>query len=279
MVNVSLISPSIKVDLIIWTKNGAGTLDAVLKRINQVIPNEVVNNKFIVDDCSTDKTRYLAWSNGWSVRLNEGHGISDGANTALKYVETDYFCSFEQDVLLSPYWWNRVSRLILGKSKVAAASGLRFLPKNNLCFSIDPYQLTRQGVEDLSGYGKTLDNTIWHTNTLRNLGGFPKMKYAGIDTCLHELFKAEGFGWLVDFNVQSLHLHKGFVNELRHTYFYGLSLPELHSHDWQGLLLKFLKSPISSMKMCLRMRDARLLFAYPYIRLVWLLGYLKGDYP
>ena len=276
----------IKVDLVMWTKNGEKTLGVVLDGINRVIPKEVVNERFIVDDYSTDATRDIAVIKGWDVYFNHGSGISDGANTALSYVQSDFFCSFEQDVLLSDLWWNRISRLVQGKD-VAAACGLRFLPRSNLCFNIDRYQLTRQGTHFMGGYGKTLDNTIWNTHVLRSLGGFPKLKHAGVDNYLSHLIDAKGYKWLVDYDVQSLHLHSGLLNELRRYYFYGLSLPELDERlskvcnayegiDWQHFLVWFLKSPVSSLKVAKKMRDARLLLAYPSIRLCWLLGYLKG---
>ena len=71
-----------KVDLVMWTKNGAQTISAVLQQINEVIPKEFVDKKIIVDDESSDDTRSIACSFGWSVIPNKGQGISDGANTA-----------------------------------------------------------------------------------------------------------------------------------------------------------------------------------------------------
>jgi glycosyltransferase involved in cell wall biosynthesis len=68
-----------KVDLVMWTKNGAKTLPAVLKRINQVVPEENVNKRLIVDDKSIDCTSEIAKANGWTVIPNEGTGISDGS--------------------------------------------------------------------------------------------------------------------------------------------------------------------------------------------------------
>jgi glycosyltransferase involved in cell wall biosynthesis len=276
-----------KVDLVIWTKNGDRTLGSVLHRINQVIPKEIVNQKILVNDHSCDGTPVVAYQYGWKQIINEGYGISDGANTALKNVETDYFCSFEQDVILAANWWIKISPLILGKNKVAAASGLRFLPKHNFCASIEPYTLTRYGKENIVNYGKTLDNTIWNTSTLRNLGGFPKLNHAGIDTYLHCLFNSKGYKWLVDYNVQSLHIHNGLFNELHHNYFYGQSLPELYNKmssfstfgseaSSKYYLKKSLVSPIAGLKMAKRMRDSRLILAYPMVRFAWTLGYLKG---
>ena len=73
-----------KVDLVMWTLNGEKTLPLVLSRINEVIPKDIVNQKLIVDDGSNDKTVAIARKYGWNVIKNEGKGISDAANTALK---------------------------------------------------------------------------------------------------------------------------------------------------------------------------------------------------
>ena len=277
-----------KVDLVMWTLNGEKTLPMVLSRINKVIPKEAVNQRLMVDDGSKDNTVTIAKKYGWNVIKNEGKGISDGANTALKHVQTSYFCSFEQDVILSVDWWRKVSALIINKEGVGAACGLRFLPRNDFCSSVELYQLTRKDVDFYGGFGKTLDNTIWDSRALRSIGGFPKVNFAGIDTSVSILLESKGYKWLVDYDVKSLHLHYGgLLNEFKHYYFYAKSLPEIYSRlkkyrafyekeNLSSLFLRFLKSPISSLKMTLKMQDSRLLFCYPIIRLCWLLGYIRG---
>ena len=117
-----------KVDLVMWTKNGAQTLPRVLQRINNVIPQEFVNKKIIVDDSSNDSTPKIATFFGWSVIPNKGHGISDGANTALEHVTSDFFVSFEQDLLLASDWLHKIPPL-LENSNVAVASGMHIADK------------------------------------------------------------------------------------------------------------------------------------------------------
>ncbi len=79
----------------------------MLKRIDEVVPQSLVNNRVIVDDRSTDDTRKIAESFGWTAVLNDGAGISDGANTALRHATSERFISFEQDLLLSRDWWKK----------------------------------------------------------------------------------------------------------------------------------------------------------------------------
>jgi glycosyltransferase involved in cell wall biosynthesis len=219
----------LKVDLVMWTFNGAKTLPLVLNRINKAVPDDKVNQKLIVDDNSKDDTVAIAEKYGWTVIKNEGKGISDGANTALKHVQTNYFCSFEQDLYLADGWLKKVSALILNKEGIAAACGIRLLPKSNFCYNIEAYDLTRKDIDFYGGYGKTLDNTIWNTATLKVVGGFPKANFAGIDTIVLWLLESKGYQWKVNFDVKSLHMHSsGVLGEFRHYYFYGLSLPQIY---------------------------------------------------
>jgi hypothetical protein len=114
-----------KVDLVMWIKNGAKTLPFVLRQIQCVIPKDAVKKKVIIDDYSFDDSKVIASRFGWSVYPNDGKGISDGANTALNYVESERFVSLEQDILLSPQWWSNVPRMLDEKDTVIA-SGVSF---------------------------------------------------------------------------------------------------------------------------------------------------------
>jgi len=64
-----------KVDLVMWAKNGARMLPAVLKRVNEVIPSEAINKKIFVDDHSTDGSSVIAKHFGWLVFPNEKGGV------------------------------------------------------------------------------------------------------------------------------------------------------------------------------------------------------------
>ena len=210
-----------KVDLVMWTKNGARTLAPVLTRINEVIPAESVNKCFIVDDQSTDGTREIARSLGWTVIPNEGSGISDGANTSLRNVESEFFVSFEQDLLLSPDWWKTIPPL-LEYPFVAAASGMRFASQPRGVKALQLYVARKyRGEANLSSWlrnrrnaaftlGSTLDNTIYKTSAIRAVGGFPKIKVnAGVDTTLAYRLRQAGYSWGVYYGVEVVHLRGG----------------------------------------------------------------------
>jgi glycosyltransferase involved in cell wall biosynthesis len=113
-----------KVDVVMWAKNGARYLPDVLRRIDEVIPKEELHRKILVDDHSTDGTVSIAKDFGWEVYENPKGGIPSGANEALRRVDCDYFISVEQDVVLARDWWEKVPPL-LQDDKTVVASGIR----------------------------------------------------------------------------------------------------------------------------------------------------------
>jgi len=275
-----------KVDLVMWTKNGAETLPLVLKRINEVIPDKFVENRIIVDDHSTDDTPEIAKSFGWQVIPNEGSGISSGANTALKHVTSEYFISFEQDLLLARDWWQKIPKH-LSDSEVAIASGVR-LPNQPLAlrklqeYATERYQRREKEVEAFL-YGKTLDNTIYKTKVIKRLGSFPKLSIsAGVDNVLAQRIHLNQFKWKVDYSVKSTHLRKGLRDELAHYYWYGTcssqSAQILFNKpcDLKGITLRAFFSPFRGLQVAIKKRVPEAFYIYPLIRFTILRGALKG---
>ena len=288
-----------KVDVVMWTKNGAQTLPFVLKRIGEVIPDRFVNEKIIVDDRSTDETRKIAGSFGWTVVFNEGRGISDGANTALRHVESEWFISFEQDLLLARDWWDNVPKA-LENSKVAVASGMRFADKPMGIRKLQQYVAKKyRGEAELQSWlrgremaaftlGKTLDNTIYKTQVVRTVGGFPKLESSsGVDTILAYLVDQAGYHWLVDYSVQSMHLRRGLKQELEHQYWYARQLNEI----WRrieaetskrppvtmfSVMYRFLISPFTGLFMAYKTREASIVYIHPLLRFYYLKGLLES---
>ncbi len=289
-----------KVDLVMWTYNGAATLPYVLKRISEVIPQRFVNKKIISDDRSTDNTRAIAESFGWQVVLNEGKGISDNANTALKHVESEFYISFEQDLLLASDWWSKISKAF-ENPKVAAASGMRFADKPLGIRRLQQYVARKyRGEAQLESWlrgremaaftlGKTLDNTLYKTSVIRSVGGYHKLSSSsGVDTLLAYTIDQYGYQWFVDYNVQSTHLRSGLMQELNHQYWYAKQLPEMWreisaiTHKQAppvtkfGVIYRFLMSPLTGIFMAYKTREPSLVYIHPLIRLYYLLGYLNS---
>jgi glycosyltransferase involved in cell wall biosynthesis len=278
-----------KVDLVMWTKNGAKTLPYVLHQIDCVIPKDAVKRKVIIDDDSSDDTKTIARRFGWSVYPNDGKGISEGANTAFRYVESECFISFEQDILLSPNWWPKVPRLLI-KKDTAIASGTRFPNKplalrNLLEYNLEKYPRNSED-SDAFHYGKTLDNTIYRTEFIKNIGGFPRFKrkelHACVDNVLAKRVFDAGFKWKVDYSVRSLHIRKGLYDELRHFYWYGSLYPTLEPYitgkhaSARGFLKGLLFSPKNGMNLALKLNSPQLIYIYPLIRLALYMGLVSG---
>ena len=264
-----------KVDLVMWTKNGEKTLSSVLNRISQVIPPEKVGNRIIVDDHSVDRTRSIAAMFGWKVVDNEGTGISDAANTALKLVKTEYFASFEQDVLLSFDWWKNIVPLLKEKD-VIVASGVRLPSLSLVLFKINEYSLEKARRLGFP-YFKTLDNTIYKTALIKGLGGFPKTRMI-VDTVLAKQIKDANLKWAIDPDTVSLHL-KSFLGEVRSQYFYGKFRRELAQLTGeQNMLGKTVASVafsvIRGVDVAWEKKCWRIIFVYPVLRLALLLGVL-----
>jgi glycosyltransferase involved in cell wall biosynthesis len=275
-----------KVDLVMWTKNGAATLPFVLKKINEVIPSKLVNKRVIVDDHSSDSTREIAQSYNWDVVFNEGSGISDGANTAFKLIESEYFISFEQDLLLADDWWNKIIPH-MSNPKNCVASGVR-LPNQPSAvrkieeYTLERYQRSKKGVQAFL-YGKTLDNTIYRTNVIKELGGFPKLAIsAGVDNVLAEEIRLKKLEWKVDFTVKSVHLRKGLRQELSHSYWYGTCFTVLdpilfkRNVDVKPFIIRFVLSPIRGLDIALKKAAPEAILVYPLMRLAVLRGVFSG---
>lgn len=281
-----------------WTFNGAKTLPQVLDRINVVIPDELVNQKFIVDDFSTDNTREIAESKGWTVYFNSERGISNGANYALKLVKTDWFCSFEQDLLLNRRWLSKVLNRI--GENVFAVSGVRFASNPVGLKKLQEYVYKKYIGEskipawlrsrEYSSFtlGKTLDNTLWNTAKLRELNGFPDLGLnAGIDTALAYKAHVKGYRWIVDYSIKSVHLRLGGLKqELKHQCFYGSTLkctwayltyngitPPINSFS---VLFRLFTSPLTGLFVSVKTRTPSVFLVHPLIRLYYTKGLLKG---
>jgi glycosyltransferase involved in cell wall biosynthesis len=279
-----------------WTKNGESTLDFILKQIARVVPREVINKKIMIDDHSTDNTRLIGINNGWIVITNAGNGISDAANTALKYVETSIFCSFEQDLLLSNEWFKEVYPLIF-KENVVIASGMRFpngpsaVRKIKLAGHINMLGYLSKLSKDSSTnttHGKTLDNTVYKTDFIRSVGGFDYMKSnCGQDSSMSlKVWKSKKYLWAVNYYVVSVHLKpNNYTHELKCQRWYARAFREIFTSNklplppeinTKAFIYRFAKSPSTSYSLLKKTKDPFVLYYYPAFCLVQLIGLIEG---
>ncbi|PVX24561.1 MAG: hypothetical protein CW716_09830 [Candidatus Bathyarchaeum sp.] len=293
-----------KFDIISWVKDGAWVLPATLLNLESVLPSEFVHRKIAVDDGSSDDTVKILKDFGWDVYRNPSSGISSGANYGLSKVESPFFMSFEQDLFLTEDWWHRIPEL-LDDSSVAVASGVRFSTKPDTIRDLEKYVYRKYLMEEkLAPYlsnrkasvftlGKTLDNTLYRTDVMRKVGGFPYLSTSsGVDTLLTYILKAHGFEWRVDPSCVSQHIRKGLKQELNHQRWYAVASAEtrhkilsqgLDTEDRMGGFVTFkhalerlLLSPLAAAFVACKMRNPRITFVHPLIKLYWFVGYLDS---
>jgi glycosyltransferase involved in cell wall biosynthesis len=249
-----------------WTKNGARFLYRVLERIDRVIPREVVHRKIMIDDESTDKTREIGVSFGWEVYHNQNGGVASAANQALSLVDCEYFISFEQDLLLSHDWWDVISDHVKNPDVIVA------------CWIRYPTESTLTVLEKFSvlDYSFTLNNTIFKTEVIRNVGGFPSNCDVCVDSNLCRKLRALGYKFLIDTSIVSQHIRTTVKDHCQH----------LRAQMRQCRCRRRMPSPIYFLRLCItssywavRMfhhsKNKKILSAYPRIRIYALIGVLE----
>lgn len=252
----------LQVDACLWTKNSAEFLPATLSRFEKVVPQKNIHKKIMIDDHSTDRSAELGERWGWRVYRNESTGISSAANQALRLVTQPFFISLEHDVLLARNWWSRVSSHFQDE-KVAIAQGLR-LPRNRALSAISKEH-----------HDVTLDNNMYRTAVVRQLGGFPSTCRFCTDILLHRQIERAGYKWIVDATVVSEHMRDGILREASHkAALHKLCTCKTKPYRLSYLLRITAQSPFSGLKMCVKNSEPLVFFAYPYIRLRILEGCL-----
>lgn len=264
-----------KADLVMWAKDGASTLPIVLKRADKVLPKETIAKKIFVDDRSTDESREIAKGFGWIVYTNKKGGIGSGANTALRNVESKFFISLEQDVVLAENWLEEISKHFKGQ-KVAVAQGWR-LSDHPVLREIDAFAFEKSNFSLNS-----IDNTMYRTDVVKSLGGFPEdIRYGAVDTHLRRRIESLGLRWVVDPTVISVHLRKGGLREqIRRLYLYGLYAPweegEFVAETKRNRAIKIaVTSPLRALEIAYKKRCPQAAYYYPLMRLAFMIGALK----
>ena len=252
-----------KIDLVMWTRNGAWCLSSVLQRINEVIPNACC--KIMIDDGSTDNTAAIGRKYGWQVTSTKGIGIGYAAQLALDQVDTDIYCSFEQDVLLHPKWLQTVYPQLLKDDKTAVVQGARLS-------SLKPMRVIEQWRWQRIPYFMSIDNNINRTAAIREVGGYPKRFFGGVDTGLHDKLRDAGWNWKVDRSIVSTHLRKSLKSDITRLYRYHILG---RGEGWNNSPLsspvrdyakKLLTSPILGLMIAIEYGYLPIALIYPLIR-------------
>ncbi len=257
-----------KIDLIIWTLNSERTLDQSLNSIEDAIPTEKTCHKIAVDGGSRDRTLRILKSHDWELH-SAPPGIPHQANEALSHVDSEYYASFEHDILLNRNWLPRMERLI-HEPRAAVVQGIRIFRGSRVFEAVERYQLE---TGRFPKWFYSLDNTLYKTRIMREIGGYPRVCPVSTDGVLRQAVLKAGYTWLTDLQCMSYHLRRGYWHQLTHQirgYMYR------RFFDWYGpgteSFLKLLKgvflSPLSAALIARHQRTPSVFLAYPLYRYV-----------
>jgi glycosyltransferase involved in cell wall biosynthesis len=258
-----------------WTKNGEASLPKALELIDKIIPHENVCCKILVDDNSTDRTTEIAKEYGWTVYSNPHHGVPSGANEALRHVDREFFASFEQDILLSPDWWNKIPQY-MNDPQVGCAQGVR-VSTEPLLRVFDEWQYANNPEK----LWYSLDNNIFRTKTVRASGKFPEICPVCADSMLVERIQSLRFKWIVDMDVVSLHVRAGLKESVYHQYKHSALCARTHvsateaKPSLKNMLKIFVTSPFRGIQIAVTRNCPDAIWAYPLLRFYYVDATLK----
>lgn len=251
-----------------WAKNGSHYLPQVLKRIEEVIPTECIGQRIFVDDKSTDGSPEIAQSFNWTIYPNPTGFVSGGASEALRHVELPFFVSVEQDILLAKNWWDTVPPH-MENPEVAVAQGIRVSPSRQMQILNLDYRPEIW----------SLDNNIFRTDVIRKLGGFPMGEPMSVDySLLMKIAARTHYLWVIDQSAVSTHIKTSITDVVRHEQdllLRGLKPVGTESKSFLGMLQLTATSPLRGLQLSYSYKDPTFLILYPYLRLVYLRGFLR----
>ncbi len=202
-----------KIDLVMWTYNSARTLEHCLASIARAVPEENICHRIAVDGGSQDETAKILHKYRWAVEKTPKKGIPHQANHALQMVDTDFFASYEHDVILNPNWFERTSRIIRSDDTIGAVQGVRLYSGSKTMRAIEQWQY-RAKLIPLWVY--STDNNLYRTEAVKLAGGFSDECMASADGILRRNMFKIGYKWITDYTLVSRHYRRNFLEQFKH---------------------------------------------------------------
>lgn len=201
-----------KIDLVMWTLNSARTLNESLSSIAKAVPENKICHRIMVDGGSEDNTVELGNSFGWEV-FRSDRGIWRQANYALDKVDSEFYASFEHDILLSENWLPRIEEAIRNEN-VAVAQGIRLFTGSGTLAAMDRWNYEHHTI---SAPYASLDNNLCKTEVIRKAGGYvAPCGPSGTDSLLIEAVHRQGYEWVIDRRCVSGHMRPGISSYAKH---------------------------------------------------------------
>jgi hypothetical protein len=235
--------------------------------IEKAIPREQVNQKIMVDGHSTDETKNIGKRYGWKVIDAEKIGIPNQANQALEMVKTEFFASFEHDIILNRNWFQPILNHLLADPDVAVAQGVRVIT-NPILKKIEETCLEKN-VRYTS-----IDNNLYRTELIKSLGGFDARCPISCDRDLQDRVWRAGYKWIVDKSVVSDHIRGTVRQSAEHIYRLS-KIADYPGLSFSSVVSRFLFSPIRGVEISLKKDCPQALVVYPYWRFMLLKSSLE----
>ena len=261
----------LKLDLVMWTLNSALTLKRTLSSL-KTIPEDRVCHKMIIDGGSVDATESVAKDFGWEFHRCK-RGLFYQANFGLDRVDTQMYATFEHDILLSPQWLPRMEEL-LGKPDVAVAQGIRLITGNGALEAMYRWMYDRSPDSIVC---VSIDNTLYKTDAVRAMGGYPFDNSWGnhTDGALWSKITKHHLRWVVDTHCVSGHLRPSFRKHLKHLMLYETMNDQ---RGYSDFLTKLSFSPLRGIQISRRYHEPSALLGYPVFRYFFtLLAAARGN--
>lgn len=264
------------VDVVVLTKNSDITIDLTLKGIVNAIP---VNNLIVVDGYSTDNTVSIAKKYGAKILYEKGK-LAKARYRGVQQVETDWFCFVDSDILLFPFWFERLVKWT-EKPRMAWVQGKTF----EHSIFLKSYATFKSGRRGDIGFQKpaALSNSLLRKEVVLACTEWLREDiHAGEDSILYDSVNSNRYGIIKDLSFFAcLHLPDCFLHDVYAYYRGGFSQ---RLKDRNKTQVRYLGYPFFLLRKAVigffNTMDPRLFAYYPFMQgMAFLVKYLRlaGD--
>ena len=263
-----------KVDIVIWTLNSEKSLEKVLIGAVKAIGEKNINNKILVDGGSKDNTIKIGKKLGWEIYISSKKGISYQANVALSHVKTEFFISLEHDLLLNKEWFKTIPKYFKDKN-VFVAQGIR-ISSNPILYKHDVWIMDRDMFIN-DAYGISIDNTMYRTEAIKKLGGFPHGHPISCDRGLRDKLNSVNKKWIIDRKIRSIHIRDSYWKSTLHDFKMTKAVVRKErSNVTSDIMVLWGKFPFLQLFYSLKyLREPRLVPFYIIHKIGMILGYFR----
>ncbi len=255
-------------DAVMWVRDGMRTLPRCALGIGIALEGRI-GRKIAIDDGSRDGSAEFLKGQGWHVFHNTKGGIGNAANQALALVQTPWFASVEQDVVLPAGF---LAQLEPWKAQgVAVVSGRRYASVRAVA-SVERY-LHRfpPGEKDFP----SIDCAIWNTGVMRKVG-FATANHT-CDTMTWRRILAAGCRSVAVPECAATHLKRGVRHDWQDWRKYGRVNRGIEEPWLWKVLWTAVKSPVAGLRVAAWSGDPLAWPVYVGEKLSALAGAVEGE--